>query len=289
VPAGRLGQAQPLASTLNAYEGQVVANSATLPAGTDGAVSVYVTDLTDVIIDINGYYDPDDGVLRSIRDTPSATAASSPTFQTLYSSPGIVLQSGTGPTTDALMGIFFNAFDAGSQATRAVIAGRSGGNWGELSFRTQDGGDGVLSERMIIDSIRNVGIGTSTPDSKLTVVGPIHSTSGGFRFPDGTLQTTAQSSGTPGPQGPVGPQGPPGPQGPQGPAAPVVYSVCTSNATSSAGCSCPRVLSSQQISSGASCTANTSNSCTAASSAGCPGCVPVTPPSFGVCCVCSSN
>ena len=37
----------------------------------------------------------------------------------------------------------------------------------------------------------NVGIGTTTPGQKLSVAGTIESTSGGFKFPDGTTQTTA--------------------------------------------------------------------------------------------------
>ncbi len=37
----------------------------------------------------------------------------------------------------------------------------------------------------------NVGIGTTTPGSPLTVNGPIESTSGGVKFPDGTTQTSA--------------------------------------------------------------------------------------------------
>jgi hypothetical protein len=41
---------------LNAYEGQVVANAALVPAGTSGGVNVYVTNLTHVIIDTNGYF-----------------------------------------------------------------------------------------------------------------------------------------------------------------------------------------------------------------------------------------
>ncbi len=36
-----------------------------------------------------------------------------------------------------------------------------------------------------------VGIGTTLPNSKLEVAGTIHSTSGGYKFPDGSLQTTA--------------------------------------------------------------------------------------------------
>ncbi len=55
----------------------------------------------------------------------------------------------------------------------------------------------------------NVGIGTKTPTSKLTVAGTIESTTGGFKFPDGTVQQTAQLVG---PQGPIGPEGPAGQQ-----------------------------------------------------------------------------
>jgi hypothetical protein len=52
------GSAQPFVSTLNSFDGSVVANAAIVPAGTDGAISVYVTDRTHVIIDINGYFAP---------------------------------------------------------------------------------------------------------------------------------------------------------------------------------------------------------------------------------------
>jgi hypothetical protein len=51
------GQTQPTVSTLNSYAGSVVANAAIVPAGTGGAVSVYVYNTTDVILDINGYFD----------------------------------------------------------------------------------------------------------------------------------------------------------------------------------------------------------------------------------------
>jgi len=36
----------------------VVANAAIVPAGTDGAISVFVTNQTHVILDINGYFAP---------------------------------------------------------------------------------------------------------------------------------------------------------------------------------------------------------------------------------------
>jgi hypothetical protein len=52
------GQAQPLVSTLNSLDGRVKANAAIVPAGTGGAVSVFASDATNVILDINGYFVP---------------------------------------------------------------------------------------------------------------------------------------------------------------------------------------------------------------------------------------
>jgi M6 family metalloprotease-like protein len=55
------GQSRPLVSTLNSFEARVVANGAIVPAGAGGSIDVFVTDPTDVIMDINGYFAPDDG------------------------------------------------------------------------------------------------------------------------------------------------------------------------------------------------------------------------------------
>jgi hypothetical protein len=52
------GSAQPLVSTLNSFDGSVVANAAVVPAGTNGAISVFATNPTHVILDINGYFAP---------------------------------------------------------------------------------------------------------------------------------------------------------------------------------------------------------------------------------------
>lgn len=51
------GNPQPFVSTLNSFLGRVVANAAIIQAGSGGAVSVYVTDPTHVILDINGYFE----------------------------------------------------------------------------------------------------------------------------------------------------------------------------------------------------------------------------------------
>ena len=74
VPPGQLtylttwgsGQAQPTVSTLNDFStqdpalavGRVVANAAIVPAGANGSISVFVSDPSDLIIDINGYFAP---------------------------------------------------------------------------------------------------------------------------------------------------------------------------------------------------------------------------------------
>jgi len=55
------GLTQPVVSTLNSLDGRVKANAAIVPAGAGGAVSVYVTDSTNVVLDINGYFQPPDG------------------------------------------------------------------------------------------------------------------------------------------------------------------------------------------------------------------------------------
>ncbi len=51
------GAKKPVVSTLNAFQGVVTANAAIVPAGQNGAISVYATNDTDLVLDINGYFD----------------------------------------------------------------------------------------------------------------------------------------------------------------------------------------------------------------------------------------
>jgi hypothetical protein len=66
-----------------------------------------------------------------------------------------------------------------------------------------------LANPLMVLADGNVGIGTINPGQKLTVAGMIESTSGGFRYPDGSVQATATLRGPQGAQGPLGPPGPP--------------------------------------------------------------------------------
>ena len=63
--------------------------------------------------------------------------------------------------------------------------------WTGLTSSNSILGDSIITET----KLGNIGIGTTTPTSKLTVQGMIETTLGGFKFPDGTLQTTAAVSG----------------------------------------------------------------------------------------------
>jgi uncharacterized repeat protein (TIGR03803 family) len=56
------GEGQPTASTLNSLDGRIKANAAIIPAGTpNGSVTVYVTNTTNVVLDINGYFTTSNG------------------------------------------------------------------------------------------------------------------------------------------------------------------------------------------------------------------------------------
>lgn len=65
-PQGRLdyltawptGINQPFVSTLNAIDGQVVANAAIVPSGATGSINAFATNTTDIVIDTNGYFGP---------------------------------------------------------------------------------------------------------------------------------------------------------------------------------------------------------------------------------------
>ena len=87
-----------------------------------------------------------------------------------------------------------------------------------------------VATRLFIGSNGDVGVGNLDPLAALDVSGTVRSRSGGFTFPDGTVQSTAQLVGPKGDKGDPGADGlngidgidgqpgPPGPQGPQGPA-----------------------------------------------------------------------
>ncbi|MBI4704237.1 MAG: collagen-like protein [Deltaproteobacteria bacterium] len=66
-----------------------------------------------------------------------------------------------------------------------VVVYHESANSGSLRIKTS------ATDAMAIQTNGNVGVGTNAPGQKLSVAGVVESTSGGFKFPDATVQTTA--------------------------------------------------------------------------------------------------
>ncbi len=52
------GEAMPNASLMNSWDGRYKANAAIVPSGTNGAVRVFSSNTTDIVLDIDGYFEP---------------------------------------------------------------------------------------------------------------------------------------------------------------------------------------------------------------------------------------
>ena len=77
-------------------------------------------------------------------------------------------------------------------ATHDVSAGLYNGN---LNLEVRNGTTSYI-KAITMRSSGNVGIGNEDPSEKLSVSGMVESTIGGFKFPDGTTQTTAATGST---------------------------------------------------------------------------------------------
>jgi uncharacterized repeat protein (TIGR03803 family) len=69
------GEGRPVVATLNSLDGRIKADAAIVPAGDSGAVSIYVTDTTNVILDINGYFAPASGSTLAFYPLPPCRVA----------------------------------------------------------------------------------------------------------------------------------------------------------------------------------------------------------------------
>jgi hypothetical protein len=69
------GQPQPVVSTMNSLDGRVKANAAVVGAGTNGAVNVFASNTTDVVLDIDGYFAPIAGSTLAFYPLPPCRVA----------------------------------------------------------------------------------------------------------------------------------------------------------------------------------------------------------------------
>jgi hypothetical protein len=90
-----------------------------------------------------------------------------------------------------------SAFSIAPLAAGPNLPVTGGGTLGRLTkWSGFTGSNSVIGDSTIYeDKFGKVGIGTDTPTSKLTVAGMIESIGGGFRFPDGTVQTSSAAGG----------------------------------------------------------------------------------------------
>jgi len=99
--------------------------------------------------------------------------------------------SGGGPSGEVTIGIKAEGITNGMLAAGAVTTAK-------IADATITGQDVSASAALNIASLTttgSVGIGLSNPDQLLSVAGAIESTSGGFKFPDGSVQSTAATGG----------------------------------------------------------------------------------------------
>ena len=101
--------------------------------------------------------------------------------------------------------------------------GTSPASW-DVKFQTKVAAVTAAVTGLLVRNDGNVGLGIATPTQKLEVAGQIFSNTGGFRFPDNTVQTSAAATGATGPAGPTGAAGPAGPTGAAGSNATVAAS-----------------------------------------------------------------
>ena len=52
------GLTQPLVSTLNSFDGQVVPNAAIVPAGVNGTINIFASNTTDIVPSYQWYFEP---------------------------------------------------------------------------------------------------------------------------------------------------------------------------------------------------------------------------------------
>src|SRR5262245_11387546 len=88
--------------------------------------------------------------------------------------------------TQSTSSITSQAVSAAATAPAPVLGGGTTGQIVKWTGGTTVG-DSIVTET----KSGNIGVGTTTPESKLSVQGMIETTLGGYKFPDGTIQATA--------------------------------------------------------------------------------------------------
>ncbi len=96
ITAWAAGVTQPVVSNMNSFAGRTLANNILVPVSSDGSMDVYTYDYTDILIDINGYFAPDNG--SGLFYYPVTQCRASDTRSSAYPSPFGTPAMGSGET-----------------------------------------------------------------------------------------------------------------------------------------------------------------------------------------------
>ncbi len=137
------GGSMPLTSTLNAPQGGVVANAAIVPAGTNGAISLFVTNETDIVVDVTGYYIATTGITGATGPAGPAGSAGPAGTPGTPGAPGLIgpqgpqgpqgVQGLTGPAGSGVTG-FETIYNVSSQTVA---------NEADITFDSHSFGSGI--------------------------------------------------------------------------------------------------------------------------------------------------
>ncbi|MBC7419721.1 MAG: hypothetical protein H7328_03240 [Bdellovibrio sp.] len=163
--------------------GSVTSATAAATSGNPITVSASSTspsiDISRATASVNGYLASSDFSIFAAKGSGSVTSA---TAASTSGNPITVSASSTSPSIDI------------SRATALVNGYLASSDFS--AFNNKVSSQWVTNGSSDISRVSgNVGIGTTTPGQKLSVAGTIESTTGGIKFPDGTVQTTSAASG----------------------------------------------------------------------------------------------
>ena len=132
------GASLPTVSTLNFNGGQIVANAAVIPAGTSGSIDVWCTDSVNLIIDINGYYAPEN-VVNTVNTLTGDV--------TLSPGSNIAITPSTNTLTIAMTGVPGGTLPAGTYGQTLYS---NGSGWLASSALTNDGTNVGVANNLLL-------------------------------------------------------------------------------------------------------------------------------------------
>jgi lysophospholipase L1-like esterase len=164
------GAAQPLVSTLNSPDGRVKANAALATGGSGGAISVYATNATDLVLDVSGYFTSAPAADVYVPVTPCRVVDTRVNNGTNFGAPSLVAgQQRTFQLANSNCNMPAAAFTNGGAVSLNVTAVPIAGH--PVSYVTLWGTSEPQPQTPLISTL-NVPTGTVTANASLVTINP---------------------------------------------------------------------------------------------------------------------